>query len=208
MSRLCGFNLKRGFTGEANNIKHPINWLWPWAPRGISGEWCWRAWSRCNTELNYSFVIICPMTSNSRVAKGAEGAGLDPGYGREREILGDKMRTMTVLWSARIMWLLHSLHGNVPGQRWLQTAYLFLNIKVFGLQSVAVSSKKTLSHYPLNQPPTPLRFMLIFINPVRHKRSLMLKPILSQSRGSEWNVCSAGVLSVCSQLRWNRNLCT
>lgn len=49
--------------------------------------------------------------------------------------------------------------------------------------------------------------MFIFINPVRHKTSLMLKPILSQSRGSEWNVCSAGVLSVCSQLWWNKNQC-
>lgn len=50
--------------------------------------------------------------------------------------------------------------------------------------------------------------MFIFINPVRHKRSLMLKPILSQRRGSEWNVCSAGVISVCST-RWlnKRNQC-
>lgn len=50
--------------------------------------------------------------------------------------------------------------------------------------------------------------MFIFINPVRHKGSLMLKPILSQRRGSEWNVCSAGVISVCST-RWfnKRNQC-
>lgn len=67
--------------------------------------------------------------------------------------------------------------------------------------------KKILSHYSLNQPPTPLRFMFIFITPVRHKRSLMLKPTLSQSRSSEWNVCSAGVMSVCSQLWWNKNQC-
>lgn len=49
--------------------------------------------------------------------------------------------------------------------------------------------------------------MFIFITPVRHKRSLMLKPTLSQSRSFEWNVCSAGVMSVCSQLWWNKNQC-
>lgn len=62
--------------------------------------------------------------------------------------------------------------------------------------------KKIVSHYSLSQPPTPLRFMFIFISPVRHKRSSTLKPTLSQSRGSEWNV---GSVNVRSELWWNKN---
>lgn len=111
--------------------------------------------------------------------------------------------------------LVCSNHVTSPFSAWkyARTEMVADSISVLKYQSVwpskcsHISKKKILSHYSLNQPPTPLQFMFIFINPVRHKTSLMLKPILSQSCGSEWNVCSAGVLSVCSQLWWNKNQC-
>lgn len=170
---------------------------------GISGEWYWRAKSRYNAELKYSFVIICPMISNSWVAKGAEEAGLDRGHGHEREIFWDKWENDSAL--------VCSNRVTSPSSAWKYASKEMAadSLSVPKYQRVWPSEcshifKKILSHYSLNQPPTPLRFMFIFITPVRHKRSLTLKPILGQSCVSEWNVCC---VSICSRFWWSKNQC-
>lgn len=123
----------------------------------------------------------------------------DRAWGRKEDILRQKEKMITI-WSLYITWPSGSLDLvdentlGAGGGRQLMCSQIskYLAFKVqLRLQEIQ-------SLYSLNQPPTSLQFMFIFIRLVRHKISSTLKQILSQSCGSHWNAFSLSVMSLSS----------